>query len=187
MTYFTGKPCKHGHVDQRRTSSGTCCECDRITSRKQYAKNPERSREYSKSWQAANPEQKRANNRAWEVANPEKTREKQRRRRARNPERHRAAVKAWFRANPGRRAAAFAEYRASKLDATPRWLTRTHRAQIAAVYSEAARLSDETGVPHHVDHIVPLRGRMVCGLHVPWNLEAIPAIDNIRKSNKHLH
>lgn len=56
--------------------------------------------------------------------------------------------------------------------------------KIAAVYAEAKRLEDITGIPHDVDHIYPLRGKKVCGLHVHDNLRAIPSTVNGAKLNK---
>lgn len=68
--------------------------------------------------------------------------------------------------------------------ATPNWLTDEHRDQIKWFYSEAQRLRSETGIPHDVDHIVPVRGELVSGLHVPWNLRVIPSIENQKKNRK---
>lgn len=68
--------------------------------------------------------------------------------------------------------------------ATPKWADWD---KIAAVYGERDRLTAETGIPHHVDHIEPLAGKTVCGLHVHWNLRAIPAIDNMKKGARVLH
>lgn len=75
---------------------------------------------------------------------------------------------------------------ATKKSATPPWLTEDQFLEIASVYQHARDCELVTGEPYHVDHIVPIQGKDVCGLHVPWNLQVLPADVNIRKSNKHV-
>lgn len=78
-----------------------------------------------------------------------------------------------------------AKYRSIKLQATPRWLTKDDFKKIEDFYTEARKLSLQTGVQYHVDHIAPLRGNLICGLHVPWNLQILTAKENRLKRNKY--
>ena len=100
-----------------------------------------------------------------------------------NRERYRATRREYAKNNRDKRNAEQALRRGAKLSATPSWLTDDHRFIMREIYSLSALRSEMTGVPHHVDHIVPLRGINVCGLHVPWNLQVITAADNLTKSN----
>ena len=69
---------------------------------------------------------------------------------------------------------------AAKLKAIPAWADLD---QIKRIYTACASISERTGVEHHVDHIIPLQGKTVCGLHVENNLAIIPAQMNLQKSN----
>lgn len=68
-------------------------------------------------------------------------------------------------------------------EATPTWLTSEQKQQIVDIYEHMRDCRAVTGEEYHVDHIVPLRGEDICGLHVPWNLQVLPAYVNIAKSN----
>lgn len=74
--------------------------------------------------------------------------------------------------------------RTSALDnATPHWLSAEQQAAIKATYAEARRMSQH-GEKYEVDHIVPLHGAVVCGLHVPWNLRILSKAENNKRGNR---
>lgn len=78
-----------------------------------------------------------------------------------------------------------AKRRAAKLQRTPKWLTEQHLNEIEEFYTIAKMFQMYTGTRYHVDHIVPLQGKNASGLHTPWNLQVIPAKENLNKGNKH--
>lgn len=65
-------------------------------------------------------------------------------------------------------------------NATPTW---ANMVEIRDLYHKARETSKITGIPHEVDHVVPLQGKNVCGLHVEYNMQVIPASENRTKSN----
>ena len=98
-----------------------------------------------------------------------------------NPEKVKASAKAARQRRPDREVAKVQRRNAAKLNAVPKW---ADHAAINRHYENARFLTEVTGHLHHVDHIVPLRGKTVCGLHVENNLRAIPHFINARKGNK---
>lgn len=73
---------------------------------------------------------------------------------------------------------------AGKMNARPKWLTSDELWMIEQAYVLAKLREEVVGGKWDVDHIVPLRGNRVCGLHVPWNLAVVPASINRSKGNK---
>lgn len=77
-----------------------------------------------------------------------------------------------------------AQRRASLLKRTPAWLTKEHLQSIRNIYKECHSLNTTSPERYEVDHIVPLQGKTVSGLHVPWNLQILPMSENRKKGNK---
>ena len=75
----------------------------------------------------------------------------------------------------------YKDYLAQRDLATPKWADLQ---AIDTIYQMARFKTIETGIPHHVDHIVPLRSEFVSGLHVGWNLQIITATENLKKGNR---
>lgn len=71
--------------------------------------------------------------------------------------------------------------RAAMLQRTPSW---ANLKAIEDIYKEAIQLEEMTGLRHHVDHVIPLQGRLVSGLHVETNLRAVPWSENVSKGNR---
>jgi len=90
----------------------------------------------------------------------------------------------WQKNNKGKVNANTALRHAAKMARKPTWLTAADKMKIKCLYQLSAMYNRESDIKWHVDHIVPLQGETVSGLHVPWNLRVIPATENIRKSNK---
>lgn len=104
-------------------------------------------------------------------------------RRAETLAERREVKRLWRKNNLGLVLADCAKRRAAKIKRTPAWLTQFDRLKMKCYYQVAAMRSRESGEHWHVDHIIPLQGKNVCGLHVPSNLQIIPAIENMRKNN----
>lgn len=90
----------------------------------------------------------------------------------------------YYRNNPGLESELSMKKHTAKLKASPRWVTKEMRNEIKALYVQARQLEKLDGIKRHVDHIIPLQGKTVCGLHVPWNLQILTASENCRKHNK---
>jgi len=144
----------------------------------------------SYEWNKANRDTKNASDRKWRKANPEKLWWK------RNPEEHKkrmvVASKEWRIRNPEYHhehylnnktvyVAARARRRAAQENATPKWLTAIDKAKIQEMYDVSVARETQIDVKHHVDHIIPIMGKKVCGMHVPWNLQVITATENLSK------
>lgn len=132
--YFTGKPCKHGHVEKRFSQRGTCMGCSRSIALDVYRRDPALAISKVRKWESENPDRRKYHRRK-----------------------------------------GVAQHRAAKLQRTPTWANL-----------EAIKVIYENCPPgHDVDHVIPLQGKKVSGLHVVANLQYLTVSDNRSKSNKY--
>ena len=172
--YFTGEPCKHGHIAPRKTK-GACVECLKVEWEQSNTTRAEYFRQYNKSDAGLEAKQAYyARNREAVIARAQ----------ARPLEEKRGYQKTWKDANQVWVRADTKARRRKHRDATPPWLTRKQKSEIRQLYQIAITMTKTTGERYVVDHIVPLRSDEVCGLHVPWNLRVITQEENLAKSNK---
>jgi hypothetical protein len=168
--YFTGEPCKYGHVAPRKTK-GTCVECmkeDWVIDNQRRKEKPKS--EASKAAGRRYYEKNRESVIARAAARPPEERRKNRNKhKEKNPEVYKALTSTRKRRHRS---------------ATPPWITAEQKLAIRQLYLNAQKLTKLTGERYVVDHIVPLISPEVCGLHLPWNLQVMTQEDNLKKSNK---
>lgn len=177
--YSTGVPCLRGHVCERMVSTKACVECLRESTRAWRETNPEKVNAQKRSWRDRNLEKARAQNLANQKLHRDSANARSRKWYAANSEQAKAATAAWASSHPEIAAAKFARRRAAKRQQYPAWAD--HEA-IGLIY-RAAEVIRITGFDVHVDHAIPLQGKVVSGLHVHRNLQIISAKANRSKSN----
>lgn len=190
--YFTGKPCKQGHIAERYVLKSTCTEC-LIESR---AKRIDAIREHNrKAYHSMSEEKKQSERKRLREYNrkrywddPEKFRKRALEHQKKHREKHLERLERWkaeneewikqYRQLPEvkQKGRFFASRRRSvKLSAMPAWCNE----------EELIDFYKKTPKGFHVDHIVPLISNIVCGLHSIENLRYLPAKENMAKGNRY--
>jgi hypothetical protein len=168
---YIGVDCPQGHGGERYKSNWRCVRCSLI--KKYAARKAKRA-----AIKAAKPIPK--------SSTPEYKEERRRIQREKNktPE-NREAQKLWLTTPKGiaYRKAKKAKYHAASLKRTPKWLTKDEQWMIKEAYALADLRTKLFGFPWEVDHKIPLQGKLVSGLHTPYNLQVIPKTENRSKGN----
>lgn len=160
--YFTGILCKRGHLSERYAVGGQCVACDN-----ERVRPDEQRKKITKNYYENNKKKCIETSSKWRKSSG-KGYEYTKRARVKNPS------LIYF---------SNAKRHASKLQRTPNWLNAGHWLEIESVYKYCSALR-LVGFNYHVDHIVPMQGKIVSGLHAPWNLQVILAHENMSKGNR---
>ena len=143
-------------------------------------KDQDKKREWDKQYRDANLEKKKAYLKEYYAKNREKMVDQSKVWQKENASKKNERNRVWQKENTHIVCAKEAKRRATKMCATPSW---ADHGAIKAIYKEARERSKETGLKMHVDHVIPLQGENVCGLHVEGNLQIITAAENLAKKN----
>jgi hypothetical protein len=162
--YVTGKPCVNGHISARLVSTGVCLECSKAFCSGYRKENFKKIAQYNTANKIKLTQQKTS----WKEKNSEKAV---------------VARKKWCKNNPTKLVFNSVRRKLAKIQRMPAWLNSGQLVEMEGVYDYCSALR-RAGLDYHVDHVVPLRGKIVSGLHVPWNLQVISGADNVRKGNR---
>lgn len=183
VRYFTGEPCKRGHVAPRTVKNATCTKCQ-VINVKQWQDNNQQKREKwldesRKRYEQKNPQKVVAAKRAYRQRHSARIKASSAAYYERNKRMFASRKAAWVVAHPSSVSEWERTRKARQLKAMPAW---ANREAIKRIYAKAGQMTAETGVKHSVDHFYPLQGKIVCGLHVEFNLRVIPLVDNLKKN-----
>jgi len=183
--YYTGNPCKNGHICERYTSDRQCKEC-----KKESYNNYKLTKSY-KSWKKeykkgdAYKKSKAICDKKYALKNKEKVRAYKIK--YKDTEKSKEANARYLKGTTYNSPEATEKRRASKRASQAKRrvcvnssLSAYYQEEILKIYLKAQKM----GAGYHVDHIIPINGKNVTGLHVPWNLQIISSTENIKKSNK---
>ena len=169
------------------TSKAQCKECQLAYNRAYKSKNKATASAYSKKHREENKEYHKERNARYYAENKEYFSEWAKGYRAEHGERLNENNREWSKENSDKRNALTAKRRAAKLQRTPAY-TETcpwQKFWLKEHYRTAKVLEEMTGVKYHVDHIIPLQGELVSGLHIAENLQVITAAENLSKHNSY--
>lgn len=189
--YFTGLPCKNGHVDEIQISNNFCIACGKelatkwkknnkekvkLLDEKRRKDNPSRCNKYKKQWKERNKDYITQYGIKYNLKNKLLLSEKRKKLRFENIEKFKENEKRYRKNHSSYYLAQCNKRRADKLQATPKWADMQ---KIKEIYDDAKN----KGLT--VDHVIPLKGKLVCGLHVETNMQLLTNIENSQKGNRY--
>lgn len=154
-----------------------CKECCSKENKEWRSRNKEKLQKYYLD----NKKTFRERDKKWKKENREKVNTQAKKRREKNPQASRLSCQKWRKNNLHKDAKRAQDYRVRKINAKPKWANDKY---IALWYELASVEQQRTGKDVHVDHIVPLRGKTVCGLHCEDNMQLLFGMDNSSKGNR---
>lgn len=184
LIYDVGIPCRKGHTTGRYTVSRKCVQCAKDAALAWNKANPDKFKANSKKYRENHREEESARSKNWRTKHPDRVKANNEKWQEANWVKYLGISSSWKRRNRGHVNAKTKERRLAQIQRTPKWLTDQDFADIKKFYDLAYELSQAYGFPWHVDHIIPLKGKTVSGLHVVDNLQIIPGSENSRKGNR---